>query len=76
MPNNSSANALDQGYGTVALTALAATAGLPGAADAWNGFVAANYAVGGWSADPKWAILPRSGAGGAPAACIPTSTAP
>lgn len=57
--NSNSVNSLEQGYGTVALTALASTAGLPGSAAAWEGFAAPHYAVWGWSADPKWAILPR-----------------
>lgn len=58
-PNSNSSNNLDQGYATAALTALAATAGLPGSATAWAGFAAPHYANWGWAANPKWAILPR-----------------
>ena len=64
--NSNSVNSLDQGYGTVALTALAATAGLPGSTAAWEGFAAPHYAVWGWSTDPKWAILPRDAKAMAP----------
>lgn len=59
-PGSNSVNSLDQGYGTAALVALAATAGLPGSDAAWESFAAPHYAAWGWSNDPKWAILPRT----------------
>lgn len=58
-PDSNSKNSLDQGYATVALTALASTSGTPGSALAWDGFAKAHYEAWGWGRDPKWAILPR-----------------
>ncbi len=58
-PNSNSTNSLDQGFASVALTALASTWGTSGSDAAWNRFAARHYAAWGWEQDPKWAILPR-----------------
>jgi len=52
--------ALPQGYGTVALTALASSYGVEKSAEAWAKFADNRFAVWGWEQDPKWAIRPRT----------------
>ncbi len=59
-PDSNSKNSLDQGYATVALAALASTAGIFGSAKIWDGFAKRHYNAWGWERDPKWAIVPRA----------------
>lgn len=63
-PNSNSTSDLDQGYGTVALAALASAHGEENSTAAWQRFAQQHYAAWKWELDPKWAILPREGASG------------
>jgi hypothetical protein len=57
--SDGSTKSLDQGYGTIAISALANSYGTPDAESAWKSFGWLQYQRWGWERDPKWALLPR-----------------